>query len=74
MKTKETTAILPPYTRVKIPAGLRVIPASNLPADSTIKYWLDELTPEMEENPVIESYHRNYGIGLTADEVEVSGN
>lgn len=59
-----------PQMMCAIPAGLAVTAADNLPDDSEIKYWLAELTPEMEANEQIASWHRNYGFGLREDEVK----
>ena len=53
---------------IKFPAGLRVIRASNLPADAEIKWWLDELPAGT--NSEVTSWFRNYGIGLSNEEVE----
>lgn len=51
-----------------IPAGLKVIPATNLPKDNLIKYWLDELP----ENPTseFEAMYRICGFGLYEKDVE----
>jgi len=47
-------------TKVVIPAGTSLIPASNL--EGRDLYWVDELPAELEANPYLESWHRNYGI------------
>lgn len=55
---------------INFPAGLSVIPATNMPEDSEIKFWLDELPVEMQDDLVLESYMQNYGIPLADDQVE----
>jgi len=62
---------------IDFPAGLRVLPATNLPEDSEIKYWLDELPATgltSEQRLLLESRLRNEGIGLTAEQVEAPMN
>jgi hypothetical protein len=51
---------------VVIPAGTMVIPADNLPENSTIKYWA---LPWNGMDEVAESHERNYGFGLEAGDV-----
>ena len=53
---------------VKIPAGLKVIPADNLPDDNDIKYWLWELPKDATDQ--MKSWHRNYSFGLYENEVK----
>lgn len=52
-----------------IPAGTSLIPASNLPAGSRIVWWVDELPDSMASDEFLDSWHRNYGIGLEGDAV-----
>lgn len=71
MKTKETFAYYGlSQKEFKVPAGLKVKMATNLPHNSNIRFWLAELTPEMEANDELESWFRNYGFGLHLNEVE----
>ena len=58
------------YKKVTIPKGTPVVPASNLPADSSIKYWIDKLPSHLASNDEIDSHHRNYGFGVGGDEVD----
>lgn len=75
MKTKEITVCYGWQNKeMKIPAGLSVVLATNLPAERPIKFWLSELTPEMEANDEFESWYRNYGIGLSIQEVDYDKN
>jgi len=56
-----------PYGHIAtIPAGTPVIPASNLPDNNQPRYWAEPWAgiPETEE-----SWCRNYGFLLQADEV-----
>jgi hypothetical protein len=69
--TKKQSYTLPHGRAVEIPAGLRVIPALNLPADSKIKFWLADMTAEMSSDAEIESHYRNYGFGFNDKEVEL---
>lgn len=69
MKTKENIVYkYYPYGEVVIPKGTKVIPATNLPATSDIKYWC-EAWDGIEYDNIALSWHRNYGFGLTSDEV-----
>lgn len=76
MKTKETIyyyvagTIESTTKKITIPAGLRCRLTHNIPAPMPIKFWLDELTPEMEANEEFESWYRNYGVGLTVQDVD----
>lgn len=54
---------------ITLPAGTSLIAASNLPAGSRIVWWVDELPHHLAEDPFVESWHRNYGIGLEGDAV-----
>ena len=60
------------YKKVTIPKGTSVVPATNLPNDSSIKYWVHKLPPNLSNNDEIDSHHRNYGFGIGADEVDGS--
>lgn len=72
MKTKIATMHrLESNRRVTIPAGLPVVPADNLPADSRIKYWLADCPPGADDE--IESHYRNRGFGFHANEVDAPG-
>lgn len=53
--------------KILIPAGLKVVPATNLPKTSNIKYLLKELPTNASEE--VESHFRNYGFGLFSHEV-----
>lgn len=73
MKTKAFSFASPNLKNgetIQFPAGLDVIPASNLPENSVIKYWLNELPAEMKKDIQIESFFRNYGIPLTLNDVQ----
>lgn len=52
-----------------LPAGTTLIPASNLPAGSRIVWWVDKLPPLFPVDEFLDSWHRNYGIGLEGDAV-----
>lgn len=54
---------------VTIPAGTTLVPASNLPAGSRIVWWVDELPDSLAADDFLDSWHRNYGIGLEGDAV-----
>jgi hypothetical protein len=54
--------------KVIIPKGTKVIPASNLPEDSKIKYWALPWKGMSQEE---KSFQRNYGYGLEENEVEI---
>lgn len=72
MKTKFTTRhILESGRKVTIPAGLPVIPANNLPASASIKYWLVECPPKADDE--IESHFNSNGFGFRANEVDAPG-
>ena len=67
MKTKhEVHYQSAPYGAVtRIPKGTAVVPANNLPDDG--KFWAAPW-PNMSETE--QSWHRNYGFLIEADEVE----
>lgn len=69
MHTRKTYFHLEDGRKVLIPSGLRVRPASNLPASQKIKWWLDELTPRLSKDLQIESHFRNIGFGFSDEEV-----
>lgn len=72
MKTKiETYHRLEHGRKVTIPAGLPVVRADNLPADSKIKYWLADCPPKADDE--VESHWNRVGFGFTANEVESPG-
>lgn len=54
---------------ITIPAGTKLIYASNLPARSHICWWVDELPAELAKDDMVDSWHRCYGIGLGRDAV-----
>jgi hypothetical protein len=54
------------YNKTIIPSGTKAIPATNLPSDSQIKYWAENWKGMNEEE---KSWARNYGFGLTKNEV-----
>lgn len=56
---------------VTFPAGLRAISATNLPADSKYKFWLDQLPPGV--NKYAKSKLRMEGFPLYDDEVCPAG-
>lgn len=53
---------------VNIPAGVPVIPANNLPAGELPRYWV-EAWAGLEMDEKAESWHRNYGFLVDANEV-----
>ena len=55
--------------RYIIPAGTTLIPADNLPAGSRIAWWVDELPDSFPADEFLDSWHRNYGLGLEDDAV-----
>jgi len=59
-----------PYGRVcYIPAGIPVVPASNLPANGTPQYWVGEWKGMNEQ---AQSWQRNYGFLVDASQVAES--
>lgn len=57
-----------PYGDIAIiPMGTKCIPASNLPEEASIKFWVE---PWKNMTSEAKSYMRNYGFGIREDEVE----
>ena len=46
-----------------------LVRATNLPADSETVWWVESLPSTLADNEQVESWHRNYGIGLGANAV-----
>lgn len=53
---------------VKIPKGMKCVPATNLPAGSG--YWLKNIPPEMKGNKQFKSWFDTYGFLITPDEIK----
>ena len=60
-----------PNINVLIPAGTKLIPATNLPESSSIKYWAEPWSGMSDKEL---SWCESIGFGLTADEVEDGNN
>jgi hypothetical protein len=65
---KEIEYVAQCYGKVAvIPKGTKCIPADNLPEDTNIKFWVE---PWKYMNEFQESWTRNYGFGVYAEDVE----
>ena len=66
--------------KVTIPGNVSVciVPASNLPVESPIDYWVERFLPSTENSieldnetlEILENIRRTIGIGLNAEDVE----
>ncbi len=63
----QTSAALSPHIDVTIPAGTEIIPATNMPETSRIKYWAQPW-PGMSEDA--REWCRTIGFGLDHEEVK----
>lgn len=54
---------------VQIMAGSEVVPATNLPESSWIKFWLKDCPINADDQ--VESHFRNIGFGFEANEVTI---
>jgi hypothetical protein len=70
VKVKEDLVYGNPGQRIVLPAGTVAIaePATNLPDDSHIHYWL---TPQGEVSEDLERWAENVGCGVHTDDIEV---
>ena len=62
----QTSAAFAPHIDVTIPAGTEVIPATNMPESSRIKYWA-EPWPGMSDDA--RDWCRTIGFGLDHEDV-----